>query len=47
MAKARKAQTCFEDTLYYHCISRCVRKVRLCGEDKLTKVSYEHRRQWV
>lgn len=47
MPKARKAQICLEDTPYYHCVSRCVRRAYLCGEDKLTKTSYEHRRQWV
>ena len=47
MPKARKAQICLEDTPYYHCVSRCVRRAYLCGEDQLTGKSYEHRRQWV
>ena len=28
-------------TPYYHCISRCVRRARLCGE------GCEHRKQWI
>ncbi|NRA69245.1 MAG: transposase, partial [Pseudobacteriovorax sp.] len=32
---------------YYHCISRCVRRAFLCGQDSLNDKSYEHRRGWV
>ncbi|MFC3032726.1 transposase [Pseudoalteromonas fenneropenaei] len=47
MATARKRQVSLVDTKYYHCISRCVRRAFLCGEDRVTGKSYEHRRQWV
>jgi len=47
MALARKRQICLSNTKYYHCVSRCVRRAYLCGEDTLTGKSYEHRRGWV
>lgn len=47
MARARKSLISLEDTNYYHCVSRCVRRAFLCGEDFLTGNSYEHRRLWV
>ena len=45
MPKARKSQISLLDTPYYHCVSRCVRRAFLCGEEQ--GKSFEHRRQWV
>ncbi|BDY05748.1 transposase [Ferrimonas sp. YFM] len=47
MPKARKQQISLDDTRYYHCVSRCVRRAFLCGHDPYTGKSYEHRRDWV
>ena len=47
MTQSRQSQVSLSDTSYYHCLSRCVRRAYLCGEDKYTEKSFEHRRQWV
>ena len=32
---------------FFHCISRCVRRASLCGEDAYSGRSYEHCKAWV
>ncbi len=47
MTRARRELISLEDTPYYHCVSRCVRRAFLWGEDSLTGKNYEHRKAWV
>jgi REP element-mobilizing transposase RayT len=47
MTQARSTQISLQDTAHYHCISRCVRRAFLCGEDAYSGQSFEHRRVWI
>ena len=47
MTKARKTIINIEDTPYYHCMGRCVRRAYLCGVDQLTGKDFSHRKQWI
>ena len=41
MTVARSQLVDVSVTRYYHCISRCVRRASLCGEES------EYRKQWI
>lgn len=47
MTRPRASLVSIADTPYYHCINRCVRRAFLCGQDPVSGVSFEHRRQWI
>lgn len=47
MPKPRSSQISLEDTPFYHCVSRTVRRAFLCGVDHYSGQSYEYRRDWI
>ena len=47
MPRPRRTQISLEDTSYYHCCSRVVRRAFLCGDDSYSGKNYDHRRGWV
>jgi putative transposase len=47
MTLPRRSQISLDDTPYYHCIARCVRRAFLCGEDHYSGQNFDHRRTWL
>lgn len=46
MTSARSQLVDHDSAGFYHRMTRCVRRTWLCGEDRLTGQSFEHRRGW-
>ena len=47
MARARAQLVDPQVTSYYHCMSRCVRRAFLCGNDRYSGRSFDHRKAWI
>jgi REP element-mobilizing transposase RayT len=47
MTMSRASQVSLETTPYYHCISRCVRRAFLCGDDRYSGENFDHRKEWL
>jgi len=47
MGYARKSQISLQETPYYHCVGRCVRRAWLWGVDEYSGKDYSHRKTWV
>lgn len=47
MTYPRKSLVSIQDTPYYHCTARCVRRAWLWGVDDYAGKDYSHRKEWV
>ncbi len=47
MTRPRSQIISLADTPFYHCVSRCVRRAFLCGEDRYSGQNFDHRKPWL
>jgi REP element-mobilizing transposase RayT len=47
MAYPRTMTVAPDEAGFYHCISRCLRRAWLCGDDPLSGRNFDHRRAWI
>ena len=47
MTQSRLSQVNVDETPYYHCVTRCVRRAYLCGRDRVSGKNFDHRKLWV
>ncbi len=47
MPTPREQQIDLSLTPYYHCVSRCVRRAYLCGDDRESGKNFDHRKTWL
>ncbi len=47
MTRPRSEIVSLDDTPNYHCVSRCVRRAFLCGDDRYSGKNFDHRKPWL